>query len=254
MSDSQYEFVSYRVEDGVATLRLERPEKKNAINEPMRREIEDAIDAFEASDATVLVLAGTEDAFSAGTDIGELEERLPEDAGEALEIEPYDLPERVAAVDRPTIAMVNGVAAGGGCELALGCDVRIASTDARLGFPEITLGGFPAEGGTQRLPRETNTGTALFYLLTGELVPAERAREDGLVQEVHPPDALEERTREIAATIAEKDRAALVLAKKVATLSGRVDFERGLELEGLLANVLELTPERRARLDEFLEE
>ncbi len=250
-----FEYVDFGVEEGVATLRLARPEKKNAINAPMREEIVAALDRFAGDDdATVLVVRGSGDSFSAGTDIAELEERIPETTSEAITLEGFSLPEEIEALNKPTIAMIDGIALGGGFELALACDIRIASTEASIGFPEITIGGFPGEGGTQRLPRETNLGTALLLLLTGESVSGERAHDHGLVQEVHPPEETEDRTMEIAGTIAEKDVPALVLAKQAAKMAGRTDLQSGLAVEGLLANVLEATPERRERLREFLEE
>jgi enoyl-CoA hydratase len=254
-TDTDFEHVEYGVEDGVATLRLERPEKKNAINTPMRGEIVAAIEQFSGDDAaTVLVLTGSGDSFSAGTDIAELEERVPDTTTEAITLEGFALPEEIDALDKPTIAMIDGIALGGGFELALACDVRIASTEASIGFPEITIGGFPGEGGTQRLPRETNLGTALLLLLTGESISGARAFEYGLVQEAHSPGEIEARTAEIAEAIAEKDLPALVLAKQAAKMAGRTDLGTGLDVEGLLANVLEATPERSERLREFLEE
>jgi enoyl-CoA hydratase len=253
-TDGELEYVDYGVEAGVATLRLERPEKKNAINAPMREEIVAALNRFAGNDdATVLVVRGSGDSFSAGTDIAELEERIPDTTTEAITLEGFALPEEIEALGKPTIAMIDGIALGGGFELALACDIRIASTEASIGFPEITIGGFPGEGGTQRLPRETNLGTALLLLLTGESISGDRAREYGLVQEVHPPEDIEARTAEIAETIAEKDVPALVLAKLATKLAGRTDLQSGLAVEGLLANVLEATPERRQRLRAFLE-
>ena len=250
----QFEFIDVTVDDGVATVRLQRPEKKNAINATMRDELVRAFDRFDAdADATVLVLTGSGDSFAAGTDIAELEERIPETTTEAVKLEQFALPERIEAIDKPTIAMLNGLTLGGGLELALACDIRLASTEASVGFPEISIGGFPGEGGTQRLPRETNLGTALLMLLTGEMVPTERAREYGLIQETHPPEQLETRTMAVAEAIAEKDELALVLAKTAAKMASRTEFEQGLHLEGLLANVLEATPERKERLREFLE-
>jgi len=251
---ADFEYVDYGVEEGVATLRLTRPGKKNAINAAMRGEIVTALDRFSGDgDAVVLVVRGSGDSFSAGTDIAELEERIPGTTSEAITLEGFALPEEIEALDKPVIAMIDGIALGGGFELALACDIRIASTEATIGFPEITIGGFPGEGGTQRLPRETNRGTALLLLLTGEPVSGERAFEYGLVQEVHPAGEIEDRTMEIAEAIAEKDVPALVLAKQAATMAGRTDLGVGLDVEGLLANVLEATPERRERLREFLE-
>ena len=254
-ANSDFEYIEFTVEDGVATLRLQRPEKKNAINAGMRDDLTRAFERFAANDdAIVLILTGSGDSFSAGTDINELDERIPETTTEAIMLNQFALPERIEALDKPTIAMIDGLALGGGFELALACDIRIASNESSIGFPEITIGGFPGEGGTQRLPRETNLGTALLLTFTGEPVSAKRAEEHGLVQEVHPSDRVEVRTMEIAEQIAEKDVLALVLAKTATKMATRTGLQQGLELEGLLGNVLEATPERKERLKEFLEE
>jgi len=245
--------VSYDRADGVATLQFERPAKKNAITRDMREEIRTALDRFERSDDAVLVVRGSGDSFSAGTDVNELTERQPADASESVLLDPFSLPERLADVEKPVIAMLNGVALGGGLELALACDFRVAGDDVRVGFPEITLGGIPGEGGTQRLPRETNSGTALRLLLTGDLVDAERARRDGLVQEVYPQADLEDRTYELAREVAKKDVASLVLAKRAVRAADQTDLAAGLEIETLFANLVETFPNRKARLDEFLD-
>ena len=255
MPDTGSEFVAYEtdVREGVAVVRLQRPAKKNAISGAMRDAIADAVDAFaDADDQTVLVVTGAGDAFSAGTDIDELTDRRPETLAEAVAMEGFDLPEQLAALDEPTIAMINGVAVGGGFELALGCDFRVASADATFGFPELSLGGLPGEGGTQRLVAETNAGTASYLVLTGETVDAEWGLREGVVQEVVDPDDLEERTLSLAASMAGRNRAALLLAKRALTAADRSEFERGLATEELFANLIELTPERRKRIEEFL--
>jgi enoyl-CoA hydratase/carnithine racemase len=250
----EYKYISCESDGGVATLRFERPKKKNAIHREMRSEIRTALDRFDRGDDVVLVLTGSDDSFSAGTDIEELAKRTPETLDEAMALEPYSLPERVAAVDKPVLAMLNGVALGGGLELALACDFRVAGDDVRLGFPEIDLGGMPGEGGTQRLPQFTSVGTALRLLFTGELIDAERARREGLVEEVYPASDLETRTDELATTIAEKDVVSLKLVKRAVYAADRTEFETGLDLETLLANVVEIAPGRKERVRSFLEE
>ncbi|MFC7029168.1 enoyl-CoA hydratase/isomerase family protein [Halomicroarcula sp. GCM10025710] len=186
-TETEFEYIDFSVENDVTTVRLQRPEKKNAITGAMREELVEAFERFDDGVGTVLVLTGSGDSFSAGTDINELEDRLPETVTEAVTLDQFALPERIEALDKPTIALLNGLTLGGGFELALACDIRIASEEASLGFPEISIGGFPGEGGTQRLPRETNLGTALLMLLTGEFISAEEAKAHGIVQEVHPP-------------------------------------------------------------------
>lgn len=252
-ADTEFEYIDFSVVNDVATVRLHRPEKKNAITASMRNELVEAFDRFDDGAGTVLVLTGSGDSFSAGTDINELDDRLPETVTEAVALDQFALPERIDALDKPTVAMLNGLALGGGFELALACDIRIASDEAMVGFPEISIGGFPGEGGTQRLPRETNLGTALLLLLSGESISAEEAKARGLVQEVYPADDVEDRTTELAETIAERDELALVLAKLSAKMATKTELQQGLELEGILANVIEATPERKDRLAEFLD-
>jgi enoyl-CoA hydratase/carnithine racemase len=252
-ADTEFEYIDFSVVNDVATVRLQRPEKKNAITATMRNELVEAFDRFDDGAGTVLVLTGSGDSFSAGTDINELDDRLPETVTEAVALDQFALPERIDALDKPTVAMLNGLALGGGFELALACDIRIASDEAMVGFPEISIGGFPGEGGTQRLPRETNLGTALLLLLSGESISAEEAKARGLVQEVYPADDVEDRTTELAETIAERDELALVLAKLSAKMATKTELQQGLELEGILANVIEATPERKDRLAEFLD-
>jgi enoyl-CoA hydratase/carnithine racemase len=251
MGQNRTEDVEYRLTGDVGRIRLTRPEKKNAITAAMREDIASALNRFSDGDGSVLVITGSEDAFCAGTDIGELETRRPETLDDALALDEFGLPERIEEIELPTVAMINGIAVGGGLELALGCDIRIASSEATLGFPEISLGGFPAEGGTQRLPRETNMGTALYYILSGELVSADRARKDGLVQAVHPPETLEERTMEFAQKIAAHDQIGLRFAKRATKMAERTEFDQGLALEGTLAKVLEATGARKEQLNDF---
>jgi len=252
-ADSTGEFVQYETTASVSTLRLDRPGKKNAIHDPMRAEFKTAVDRFEADESKVLIVTGTDDAFSTGADIDYLDDRLPETTTESLLMEDYALPEHLEAVDEPVLAMINGVAVGGGLELALACDVRFAVEDATIGFPEITLGGLPGEGGTQRLPREIGLGNALQLILSGELIDGDRAAEIGFIQEVHTAADIENEMMQMAHAMADHDRAALVLGKKATKLADRTEFQQGLELEGLLANVIETTPERQEHLREFLD-
>nr|WP_276298637.1 enoyl-CoA hydratase/isomerase family protein [Halomicroarcula sp. ZS-22-S1] len=134
-TETEFEYIDFSVENDVTTVRLQRPEKKNAITGAMREELVEAFERFDDGVGTVLVLTGSGDSFSAGTDINELEDRLPETVTEAVTLDQFALPERIEALDKPTIALLNGLTLGGGFELALACDIRIASEEASLGFP-----------------------------------------------------------------------------------------------------------------------
>ena len=148
-----YESLLLRIEDRVATIVVNRPEKRNALNSVVRREMVEALDALRNEpEVRVVVITGAGDkAFIAGADIGEFAERTPLEQREAME--GRRVFEVIAEYPKPTIAMINGYALGGGCEVALACDLRVAARSARLGQPEIKLGILPGGGGTQRLPR-----------------------------------------------------------------------------------------------------
>jgi len=198
----------------VAILRFNRPDKLNAMSSKMKDEIIAALHDLELDDAIrVAVLTGAGDkAFVAGADINEFKDRTS--------IEQWDLyqePFLYDAVDRftkPIIAMINGYCLGGGCELALACDIRIASERAQLGQPEINIGIIPGGGGTQRLPRVVALGKAMELILTGDRISATEAHRIGLVDEVVAHDQLESKTMEIANRIADKSPIARKLAKQ----------------------------------------
>jgi len=153
---------------------------------------------------------------------------------------------------KPTIAMVNGYALGGGLELALSCDIRIASTNAELGFPEINLGIFPGFGGTQRLVRLVGKGKALELMMTGDRIKADYAERLGLVNKVVSPDALENETKQLALKIAEKSHIALRLIKAVVNYGLDSPILSGLEMESLGWGVVFSTEEEKKRVEEFL--
>ena len=229
-------FVSYetlRVEttDGIATITINRPEKRNALSAAVRRELVAAFDALEVDDAVrVVVLTGAGDkAFVAGADIGEFAERTPIEQRAAME--GRRVFEVVAAFPKPVIAAINGFALGGGCELALACDLRLAARSARLGQPEVNLAILPGGGGTQRLPRLVGHGTAMRLILTGELIGAEEAHRIGLVDEVVDDGALAGRARELATSIARQSPVALKLIKQAVRAAAEMPLSAGLALE-----------------------
>ena len=208
-----YETLLLEIEDRIATLIVNRPEKRNALNAAVRRDLVAALETLRLNDRVrVVVLTGAgSEAFAAGADVAELAARTPREQRAAMEtVRVFDA---VAEFPRPVIAMINGFALGGGCELAMACDLRIAAESARLGQPEIRLGLIPGGGGTQRLPRLVGAGPALRMILTGELITAAEALRIGLVDEVHPDDALRERTLRLARVLAGYSPMALRLAK-----------------------------------------
>ncbi len=226
-----YETLLVDAADGVATITINRAEKRNALNAAVRAELIAAVDALRADDQVrVIVLTGAGDkAFVAGADIGEFAERTPIEQRDVMaERRIFD---ELAACPKPTIAMINGFALGGGCELAMACDIRIAAESARLGQPEIKLGIIPGGGGTQRLPRLVGSGTALRLILTGELIDAREALRIGLVDMVHPDAELRDRTMEMARAMASHSPVALRLAKAGVRAASEMTLDAGLAFE-----------------------
>ena len=248
-----YETILLERRGPVAILRFNRPDKLNAMNSKMKDEIISALDDLEADDAIrVSVLTGAGDkAFVAGADINEFKDRSS--------IEQWDLyqePFLYGAVDRfkkPVIAMINGYCLGGGCELALACDMRIASERAQIGQPEINIGIIPGGGGTQRLPRVVPLGKAMELILTGDRISAAEAHRIGLLDEVTPHDQLESRTMEIANRIADKSPVAVRLAKQAVKASTRMGLDAGLRYEQSLFALVFATHDKEEGVRAFLE-
>lgn len=218
----------------VATITLDRPGARNALNTQLREELKAVLDAVEESSVRVVILTGSaeSEAFVAGADVRELRDRGPlEQRHASRRPRVY---ERVDDLPQPVIARINGWALGGGCELALAADVRIAHEDATLGQPEISLGLIPGGGGTQRLPRLVGEGHAMRLILSGELVGAEEAAEIGLVDEVCEDSAFDDRVDELATRMAGHSPVALEHAKRAVKAASRMDLEDGIEYEAEL--------------------
>jgi enoyl-CoA hydratase len=215
----------------IATLTINRPEKLNALNIATRREVAEALDEWrDDKEIRVVILTGAGDkAFVAGADINEFAERTAVEQRAVMKAKSIF----TAAEDfpKPLIAMINGFCLGGGCELALACDLRIASDRARFGQPEINLGIIPGGGGTQRLTRLIGEGKAMQLILTGEIIDAQEAYRLRLVNEVYPHTELREKTLELANKIAEKSPVALAMAKTAVKNAARTTLREGLDAE-----------------------
>lgn len=244
--------VTVDIQDGVAVITVDRPEVRNAINASVLGQISHALaELAENDDARIVIFTGAGDkAFVAGADINELAVRTPKDGLRATMQGVY---EKVEQFHKPTIAAVNGYAFGGGHELALACDIRIASTNAQFALPETSLGIMPAAGGTQRLARLVGVGRATEMILTGRRVNAHEALAMGLVTDVVDPEELMSKVKDTAQTILSKGPLATQLAKAVVRHGFDADHSTGILLERLAQSVLYSSAEKIEGTSAFLE-
>jgi enoyl-CoA hydratase len=245
--------VTQEVRGRSALITINRPEKRNALDAQVRAAFLDAIAAARANDAVrAIVVTGAGDkAFVAGADIGEFEGRTAVEQWRVMKGPTiFDAVERCP---KPVIAAVNGYCLGGGMELALACDFRIASTAARFGQPEVNLGIIPGGGGTQRLPRIVGLGAALKLVLTGDMVDAAEALRLGLVEEVVEPAALLDRALALAESIASKSPVAVAAAKEATRAALSLPLDDGLKLETALFQVCFASADRTEGVRAFLE-
>ena len=251
---SDYQAITYAVAEHVATITLNRPDVHNAMNAAMRHDLTRCFEALVTDDEVkVIVVTGAGDrAFSAGADIREFVEPL-------VPVRFREQRRRVefrAVMDRcpqPIIAAVNGFALGGGLELALACDIRVAAAGATLGLTEINLAIIPGGGGTQRLPRLVGRGKALEMILTGARIPADEALRIGLVERVVPAGEALKAATELAASMAAKAPVALRYAKEAVVKGLELPLADGLRLEGDLSTLLRTTDDRVEGAKAFLE-
>jgi len=235
----------------VALLRLNRPEARNALSPEMMEEIATTLEGFDPDpDVRCIVIAGNDQVFAAGADIKSISERS---FAEALRHPAASFWRRVAAVKTPTIAAVSGFALGGGCELALTCDMIVASETALFGQPEITLGIIPGGGGTQRLARVLGKQLAMEYVLTGRRFDAEMAKAMGLVNSVAKKKTWLEEAMELARTVAERPPIAARLAKQAVLAADETSLGAGLETERRLYELAMATEDRVEGMQAFLE-
>jgi enoyl-CoA hydratase len=247
------DYVRVEREDGVAVLTIDRQEKLNALDPQVTEEIGQALLELEAEGPRAIIVTGAgERSFVAGADISAMSVMSPLEAKRFSEIGHAAM----ALLDRspvPTIAAVNGYALGGGCEVALACDVRIAAENATFGFPEVSLGILPGMGGTQRLPRLIGGALAKELIFTGRRIGAEEAREIGLVNRVVPQGEALKVAREVAAEIAANAPLAVRHAKSATNRAMDVDLVSGLEYEADQFALLFATEDAREGMGAFAE-
>jgi enoyl-CoA hydratase len=264
-----YETILIAIAEQIATITLNRPKVLNALNAAMLRELDEVFAALAADDAVRVVLlrgAGGK-AFAAGADISELAQ-ADASSGEQLAGSAQRIFRRIETLGKPVIACIDGFALGGGCELAMACTLRLASTAARLGQPEIKLGLIPGYGGSQRLPRLVGRGAALKMLLTGAMVDAAEALRIGLIDELIPAafvplgsasdsdsasTALMARATELAKLLASMPPLAVAAAIEAVGRGADLPLDEALALEAAIFGRLCATGDKREGTQAFLE-
>jgi enoyl-CoA hydratase len=223
--------VKLEVKDHIATITMNRPEAMNALNAKVLGELKDLIaQLHEDSSVWAVIITGTGPAFVAGADIKTM---LDSDLGKVEEFTRFGqgVMDEVEKLDKPVIAAINGFALGGGLELALACDIRLASTEARMGFPEVGLGIFPGFGGTQRATRLIGKGYACELIFTGKHITSDEAKRMGLVNQVFPPDRLMNEANALAVQIARQGPIAVAGAKAAINQALQTGLDDGLNFE-----------------------
>lgn len=251
MSDER--LVSLTVEGHIATLTLLREKQLNAINEQLLRDLDAQLAQIAAEpNIRVIVLQGQGRAFAAGADIAQMQ---PLSAAEAEQFSRLGQAvfSRMEQSPQPVIGLIHGYALGGGLELAMACDIRIAAEGTKFGQPEVTLGVIPGFGGSQRLPRLVGQGVALKLLLTGDLVDAEEARRIGLVTDVVAAEELATKGKELAEKLAALAPKALGWVKRAVYEGAEVDQSKGLGLEASLFGLSFSTQDQKEGMQAFLE-
>lgn len=247
-----FESIKYEVSERIGYVTISRPKALNALNPKVLMELGQALDLAENDNSVgVIIITGEgEKAFVAGADIVSMQEMSAEEAyafsrlGQKIFNKIYEMPKMV-------IAAINGFALGGGCELALACDIRIASFKAKMGIPEVTLGVFPGFGGTQRLPRLVGTGVAKEMLATGRKITADEAKAVGLVNDIS--ENVMERAEELAKRILRNSVSAIGLGKKAINAGMEMELQKGLEHEAALFGMSFTTADQREGMTAFLE-
>ncbi len=250
---ANYETITVEKRGKVAVLTINRPDKLNALNRQVHTEGVAALNELRKDDSVrVLVITGAgEKSFIAGADISEFEGQTPVTQRNLFHEKTFF--NSIDAFPKPVIAMVNGFCLGGGNELALACDLRICSENARFAQPEINLGIMCGGGGTQRLPRLIGEGRAMEMALTGDMIDAATAHKFGLVNHVYPVDELEAKTMELAEKIAEKAPIALQLSKEAVKFASRSNLDEGLRREVDLFAICFSTEDKQEGVAAFLE-
>jgi len=248
----KYKNVEFKTENDIGILTINRPKAMNALNEEVIQEVESVLRDIKGNSAVkVLIFTGAgEKAFVAGADVKNIRSWGLKEGFDAVRIG-HQMNYDIETLGIPTIAAVNGLALGGGCELAMSCTLRVVSENAKFGLPELGLGVIPGYGGTQRLTRLIGKGRALWYLLTGDMIDAKTAVDFGLANLVVKPEELIKRCLEIAGKIAEKAPLAVKSTLFAVKYGSETDLETGLILESALANLTIASDDKNEGIDAF---
>lgn len=248
-----YETIIIQIEEGIATITLNRPKVLNALNDQVFNELAEAAATLEADPSIrVVIITGGEKVFAAGADIGQMASATAMDMAIG-EKAAHRAQRTIENMSKPVIAAIAGYALGGGCELALVADVRIAADNAQLGLPEITLGILPGGGGTQRLPRLIGPSKAKELIFSGDFINAEEALRIGLVNKIVPVDQLFVEAKKMAKRFSSRGAVALHLAKSSVNEGLRMDLEAGLQYEHKCFSLLFATQDQKEGMKAFLE-
>ncbi len=244
--------IKVNIAESIATITVDRPAVKNALDLTTVNEIHQALDELGGNaDVGVLIITGAgETSFVSGADINDIRARTRDDGLAAIN---SSLFAKIDKFPKPVIAAVNGFALGGGCELALACDIRVAADTAKFGQPELGLGIIPGAGATQRLPRIVGLGWAKHLVLSGDIIDAKQALEIGLVTAIMPASQLQVRARELAKKILRQGPLAARLAKLSLNASARVDLDSGLLIETLAQAICYSSQDKEEGTAAFLE-
>ena len=246
-----YEYILAETDGPVAIITMNRPKQLNALSYGLVKELCLAMESFDQDEEVrVMILTGGEKVFAAGADIKEMADAGPFDEVVQGRLSFRD---RINKISKPVIGAVSGYALGGGCELAMSCDIIIASETARFGQPEVNLGTIPGSGGTQRLTRSVGKYRAMEMVLTGEPMSATEAHERGLVNKVVPVELLLEEAKKIAGKIAAKPLLAVKLAKEAIIKSFNTSLDEGLEFERKSFYILFASEDRKEGMKAFME-
>lgn len=249
-----YENLLLEIEAEIAVVTINRPKAMNALNEQTLLELQDAFADFAVNDAVQVIIitgSGTK-AFVAGADIAAMSSLSALEARQFAKLG-HQLMRSIEAGQKPVIAAINGFALGGGCELALGCDIRIVADRARFGQPEVNLGVIPGFGGTQRLTRLIGKGRALELILTGDMIDAAEAYRIGLANKVVPQEELLKTAKEMAAKIISKGPFAVRLAKEAINNGLEMDLDRANQYEAELFGLCFASLDQKEGMAAFLE-